>query len=54
MVDYGYLGVAGLFFISSIINGVRWFVIRKDYKGSSFLVVAVQLIAFVFFLTRAL
>lgn len=54
MIDYVWLVMSVLFLISSVLNGVRWFIIRKDYKVSSFLVVATQLIAFIVFLIMAL
>ena len=54
MIDYVWLAMSVLILISSVLNGVRWFVIRKDYKVSSFLVVATQFIAFIVFLIMAL
>ena len=53
MIDYIWLVMSILFLISSVLNGVRWFVIRKDYKVSSFLVVTTQLIAFLVLLIMA-
>lgn len=53
MIDYVWLVMSVLFLISSVLNGVRWFVIRKDYKVSSFLVVTTQLIAFLVLLIMA-
>lgn len=54
MIDYLWLVMSVLFFISAVANGIRWFIIRKDYKVSSFLVVIIHLIAFIFFLLKAL
>ena len=54
MIDYLWLVMSVLFLISAVSNGIRWFIIRKDYKVSSFLVVIIHLIAFIFFLLKAL
>ena len=54
MIDYLWLVMSVLFLISAVANGIRWFIIRKDYKVSSFLVVIIHLIAFIFFLLKAL
>lgn len=53
MIDYLDLVGAVLLLICAVIHGVRWFVIRKDYTVSSFLVVIIQLIASVTFFIAA-
>ncbi len=53
MIDYTWLTMSILFFISMIINSVRWFLIRKEYKTSNFLVVITHFIAFVVMLILA-
>ena len=37
MIDYLWLVMSVLFLISAVANGIRCFIIRKDYKVSSFL-----------------
>ena len=49
-IDYLSFALSLLFLFCAILSGVRWLVIKKDYTWSSFLVVAVQAIAFVYFL----
>lgn len=54
MIDYAWFAMSMLLLISSVVNGVRWFVIRKDYNVSSFLVVFTQFIASIVFLIMAM
>lgn len=54
MIDYVWLVMSVLLMINSVFNGVKWFVIRKDYKLSSFLVIITQFIASIVFLIIAL
>ena len=54
MIDYAWFAMSMLLLISSVVNGVRWFVIRKDYNVSSFLVVFIQFIASIVFLIMAM
>lgn len=54
MIDYGWFVMSALFLIGAAVNSIRWFVIRKDYKISSFIVVGIHIVAFAFFLSKAL
>lgn len=48
------LVLAILFLVSAIISAIRWFIIAKDYRFSSFAVVLVQLIGFITLLTLSI
>ncbi|MBE5928322.1 MAG: hypothetical protein E7267_02970 [Lachnospiraceae bacterium] len=52
MFEYGRLVAAIIFLAATIISGIRWFVIRKDYSVSSILLVAVYFLAFVVFVLQ--
>ncbi len=54
MQGFWYILLSSLFLIAAIISGIRWFIVKKDFSKSSFIVTGVFLINailnFVFFM----
>lgn len=44
-MEYMDLILSILLLVSAVFNGVRWFIIRKNYILSSFVVVIIQVVA---------